>query len=561
MPASSIEPVKVGLDLGGRLKPMVAIPRVVTLERQLSASLTDLMGHVGIHGRVGVRSFEASDDRAVRVRVEGREVPYPSSLLWRTWISLAGALDVPLPEPADGAEAPDAWLHAWMDRHDGERVGPDGFGIVDYLCALVTAIVARRPGCLLPELPSGWKSASGGLVTTLLDLGVSVQNRTCIEAAAEIGTTLRLPDADVAEAAFAELRPYRLALRASELALAPALPGAHSVSEDAINETLGQLFKLFFGMRGVWAPRVEFEPEPDPESLAVTVRVNDRLGLPAALLPADRLLVAAPLDEVRAGGIDGAPAINPLTGDRATMVALADRPRLTADPIEPYEVLGMIVFRALQDDAPGLVCLRHVERSLMLVGQLYDDLVQSALERLSIYDLTRVLRALVRDGVSIRNMRAILDRLLCYHALAVPSLEDTVLTEGLALPLGDPRLESAPDAAQLLAFLRLGLPGEIGGAWNGQAPVLAARLAPALERRLNEPDHQPVDGREAELLRDQAIAAIPHVHAVVTSVQARAELSALLDPVLESISVVAEPELNGTQTVDVVTLEAAEVPA
>jgi hypothetical protein len=124
------------------------------------------------------------------------------------------------------------------------------------------------------------------------------------------------------------------------------------------------------------------------------------------------------------------------------------------------------------------------------------------------------------------------------------------------LPEGDPRLQQAPRPAELLAFVRLGLGREISSAWGRRAPVRTARLAPALEDRLSDPAHDPLDAREEEFIRDQAIAAVQEVHALVTSVHARAEVAALLEPVLEGTPVIAEPELGGCETDDVVILKA-----
>jgi FHIPEP family len=544
VPASSVAPVQVALELGGSLRELVGDPRVVPLERELAASLCDLMGGLGIDGRVGVATFAAPDDRALRVRVEGREVPYRPALLWQAWLALAGRLDAPLPPARPGATSPDAFVHTWMAREDGQPRAPHRFGIVDYLCTLATAIVSRRPACLLPAVPSGWKESSGELLRTLLDLGVSIEDRSCIESGAAIGAQLGLPWRDVAEAVFAELRPYRVEVCTPDGVLEGSLLYGSEASDENLHATAQPFLETLYGGYGVWAPPVTHGRAIHVSGNVMTIRLNDRISLPTPLLPADALLIPSPASELAGISTEAVPAVNPLTGEPAALVPAADRDRLEGDPVEPWEAFGFALYRTLVDDAGSLICLRHVERSLMLVGRMFDDLTQCALERLSLYELTRVLRGLVRDGLSIRNMRAILDRLVRYQPQVVSPNDVHVLTPGVAIPSGDYRLDEAPRAEELLAYARLGQPDEIISRTAISTPIPVAVLDPILDERLVDAAIQPLEPAEEQFIRDHALAAAEGgVHAIVSSVAARAELRALVGPASDDLPIVADAEL------------------
>jgi hypothetical protein len=542
MPSSGPEPIRVRLELGGALRPLAESPGLQELERDIAAQLSDLMLELGIEGRVGVATFAASDDRALRVRVEGRETAYPPSLLWRTWLALAGRLDAPLPANTCGDERIDGWLHCWMSDRNGDPVAGLGFDIMDYLSQLTTAIVARQPGCLLAEDVRG-AGIPASLLRELLNLGISVGDREGIKSIAAIGASLDLTHEDAMEAAFAELRPHRVLLVSSgELAL----------------EGLRPFIELFYADHGVWPPAVELVREGG--GARASVRVNLKRPTSAPLPVAGTSLLLEPPEEVRAMGVDAIPAVSPLLGGPATIVATADAERLPLQPYGQTEVAGIALYLALLDDPGALLCLRHVERALVFVESALGDLVQAALERISIYTLTRVLRGLVRERISIRNMRVILDRLLRYQAVQVTTLDSRVLSDGLPMLAGDPRLGGLPGSSELLAFLRLGLADEIRRGFASE-PVPTIQLAASLESRLTAGSDSPLTGEDEEQVRDAALQAVAGgAEAIVTALEARERLRAVLEPVLPRLPVVAEPELRGTSTNPVSTLAVAAPP-
>ena len=192
MPASGPEPIQIALQLGGALRPLARSPAIPELERDIAAQLSDLMLELGIEGRVGVATFAAPDERALRVRVEEREIPYPPSLLWRVWLALAGRLDAPLPASTPAHDGYDGWLQTWVSEGHGEPAPGLTFDVMAFLAELSTAVVAQHPGCLLAD-DTGTAEVPASLLRCLLDLGISIRDRSCIEGIAALGHALGLP--------------------------------------------------------------------------------------------------------------------------------------------------------------------------------------------------------------------------------------------------------------------------------------------------------------------------------------------------------------------------------
>ena len=542
MPASGPEPIQIALELGGALRPLARSPAIPELERDIAAQLSDLMLELGIEGRVGVATFPADDERALRVRVEGWEIPYPSSLLWRVWLALAGRLDAPLPASTDADDGYDGWLQAWVSEGHGEPAPGLTFDVMAFLAELSTAVVAQHPGCLLAD-DTGTAEAPASLLRRLLDLGISIRDRSCIEGIAAMGHALGLSEEDVVEAALAELRPQRI-----ELVSPTAVPV----------DGLRPFLELFYAAYGIWAPEVELTTTSAATGTAV--RVNHRRPIPVPVLPTGKVLLPVDPVDMAALGIDCAPALNPLHGTPASIVSTEDAASAPAQAFGPTEIAGIALYHALAEDPGALLCLRHVERALVFVQTALGDLVQATLERVSICTLTRTLRALVRDGISIRNLRAILDRIVRYRAIQVSAPDTRVLSDGLPLTAGDPRLDQPPGSPELLAFVRLGLFDEIRAQLPG-LPVAAISVAAPLEARLAAGSRRPLSVEEQQELRDAAArAAAMGGHAVVTSLEARAELGAMLGPVLQGLPVLAAPELHDAPVIEVATLGLATEP-
>jgi type III secretion protein V len=189
----------------------------------------------------------------------------------------------------------------------------------------------------------------------------------------------------------------------------------------------------------------------------------------------------------------------------------------------------------------------------VVVEGTYPALVDTVLARYTLGDLTRVLRAMISEGLSIHNLPSILERLLEY---------DTVSSDPTAVVLDDrlPLVPGTHDGWQATyASLRRGLRSYISHRFSRAEntvvayllePELEARLASGIQRTHGIPTH-PLPDEEAEAFRD----AVWHELSLAGNSQAgrpvilttegvRASVRRLLEPELPDLPVLSYAELR-----------------
>jgi flagellar biosynthesis component FlhA len=189
----------------------------------------------------------------------------------------------------------------------------------------------------------------------------------------------------------------------------------------------------------------------------------------------------------------------------------------------------------------------------------YEPLVRAALARHSLGDLTRVLRALVDERLSFRDLPGILERLVQFDTVRADSNELVVFDERL------PIAEDAPPEAERswqaqYAYLRRQLSLYLTHTYSwSESDVYVYRLDPELELQASQANGA-LDEIAVERLRDAVWAQVrrtaptPIGQVVFTTQGARAGVRELLAPEFPDLPVVADSEL--TAAADVQTLGA-----
>lgn len=188
---------------------------------------------------------------------------------------------------------------------------------------------------------------------------------------------------------------------------------------------------------------------------------------------------------------------------------------------------------ALRRHAPDLVRAGTVQAALDELGPAHAGLVRDVVPRLaSLPVLVDVLRRLVREGVSVRDLAAVL--------------------EGLALgPAGGPR-----DAASLAEVARAHLGRIISGTVAPRGQLAAWTLDPMIEEAVRGAivprDGGAIIALEPDLARDLVAAVRAHMGergVLLASSDIRRHLKTVLDPELPDVAVVAPHELTAGITV------------
>jgi hypothetical protein len=453
-PAELSTAIPITIELPSGLDALLEPVR--TAGAQLEHHLAEEVRRHGLEGKPIVELVLGTGAPAIRVRVHDELVSYPASEMNRAWTIVAPAEPARLPAPpfGPGAGSADEWLTAWAEPE--RSGGPSGSELATaFIRELVLSVILRRPECLvgqgqveafLATRRGGWRRISRDVAArdadvvlrSLLKLELFVADGTVVWEALTTGWRLGQDVEDIVEAAAAALRPGRIEVLAHPSLVAAAGAVGHDGEEaDAGTwEGFPQLETQMFLELGIRLRELELRPAPELPERAIRVRTNHHLG--------------------------------------AVRVA---RPSPTA--------LADALHAELVERAPALVGIEDVEYHLSRLDAIFPELVSASLRVLSLGDLTRVLRALVAERVTIRDIRAILERLLQFDTIEADPVEYVVIDERLPVHPGTP----APLAArwrQYLAFARSGsgLRNHLTQRYGQRSGVTGSVLVLPLDREL-----------------------------------------------------------------------------
>lgn len=147
---------------------------------------------------------------------------------------------------------------------------------------------------------------------------------------------------------------------------------------------------------------------------ALQIRVED-IPVLAASLPAGHLLVREPVEHLEILGLTPVAAPDPGRGAEGAWVDLRHRPQLDAAGIaylDPVQVIAAAVRRAMAEQVAQFVGVQETRAILEGMEPRYPDLVREAQKHVPLQRTADVLRRLVEEGVSVRNMRIVLEALV-----------------------------------------------------------------------------------------------------------------------------------------------------
>jgi type III secretion protein V len=189
----------------------------------------------------------------------------------------------------------------------------------------------------------------------------------------------------------------------------------------------------------------------------------DEVPAGRGVVPNGNLFVLASPAELANHGVQGAEAVEQPGGKTISRVDEAMRPQLEALGVPlrlPRELIAEQVALQLRKRAPSFLGVQEVQTALATLEQHAPALVKEALQKVPLPLMTDVLKRLLQEQVSIRNLRAILD------ALVAPT------TEG--------------DATQLAERCRSALARQISFQYAPNGPLYAYLVDPAVEETLRQ---------------------------------------------------------------------------
>ena len=331
------------------------------------------------------------------------------------------------------------------------------------------------------------------------------------------------------------------------------------VDDKSFPEMFSMMLDGLFYELGTVLPEVRVETDSNLKSGEFRIRLNGIEHGPVSDLHEDEFLVNDTVDRLTLLGIGGREHINPANGNECAIVrdthdeaARCQQAELTTWGPRGYLVLYLsshIRKAAAQFQTDELT--QYILDSL---GEAFPELVQLVLQRYSLAQISWVLRELLDEEISIRDLRTILESLLSIDGMTDVDLSRFIVflayTDNLcpASSAGDIR-ELTP--ADLTNFVRTSLKRHITHKYTrGGNTLLVYLLDSAIEQRIAETSVRPLTDEEKEKLHAvireevQALPAAATVPTLLTTFEVRRTLRRLIERQLPQLAVLSYQELS-----------------
>ena len=403
-----------------------------SLHESLERHVTELMTALGIPGpcraEVSVRSDDVPPgDKLLRVTVDGRHARYPDEMLVRAFSYVTERIPDPEISPATIRQWIEHGSHASADAHAQAMV-------VEFLSLACMETLKYQPSLLfgpaqaaayagsMTQAAGANRAASAvdvngtwlmNVLGQVLDLRISIADQAAVADVLARGFAIDRSPQDIAEDVIDRLRSDAIEVRAQRTYLEQLTsrweedaPAMFPFMRDGLFEELGLVF-----------PSLRFVEDDRLKASCLAFKVNDLVFLPLRGLEAGELLVNDTVQRLRLSDLQGVATLNPATGQPASVIGSTVEvpPDLTTWNQMQFVVLGLAEF--LRQHGWCVVHVQGVRQLLESLGRALPALKALVVSRVSDQDLARVMRALVRDRASARNLPLILERWLDYDML------------------------------------------------------------------------------------------------------------------------------------------------
>ena len=526
---------------------------------EIHRTFVDLLASLGVPGEPVV-ALSAIEDPArthgvLQLFVNGRECRYSDDL-----VQLATSYAAAVPLSALGGDKLPDWLRARVkepvaasplpeliaslcseivERAPSLLLGPDQLAAY---CATLPAPREESPFAQVPWPPAA--EAVGHVLRIILDQKLSIADTQVVAdfVARGLGTGRRQDD--IAEELIVALRPRALTLQINADYLRDLTLNEAADASKQIGEMRDRLFREL----GMEYPEIELEPRTDLKPTSFALRVNHLVTLPRIGLEPGRRLVDHGFDRLSLLGIEGIAAKHPATGADATLVDELTSARAEAAGVTTWDAFGYLILcleEELRQHSAHLLDRERARTSLERFAERFPALVAAARRKVSGEKITRTLRGLLAERVSVRNMRGILEAIVDFdYIVADPA---TLIVFDDRLPMAtEPDAEKLEDPSTLVAFVRMCLRRTISHLYtSGRNSLRVYLVDAALEHELAKGGVEV--GREREILaavREEVTREGESPPAILTTIDVRDRLHRLISPEFPHVPLIAYQELS-----------------
>jgi len=568
--------IQVKLEIAPSLAQLCepAAPEKDILSQAIGLQIDQLLDILGVPGKAAVEvvsseSARMSGDQFFRFSVNGQRVQYPDELL--KWVNSYVTRNL-----ANSAMSLPGILQ-WLETicHEGHEA-PGYPLLVEFFSLTCREAIRSQPEILL-RLPQAeaycallfpaeeneiteiaeWLPSAEWLLKAMkivVSLGISMAD--IPKVAVKLRETAERSPEDAAESLIEALRPDVLEIH---------LPGEYLRTLTLAGpETNVEIFPFMrdglFVELGLVFPRFRFVIDENLKPGSFALKINHLLRLPQIGLQPDQCLVNDTVERLRLSSVEAVGTSNPATQQPASIAPFHYIKQLEEAGLTTWNIFGYLILciaAELRKNSQCLTDLRVVQKSLEELEAVFPTLVSSVKGEYTLERITRLLRALISEEQSLRNLRLILERLLDYPYATDDPTRYLVLDDR---PNAYGSLETIPSEnfARLVAFVRAGLKGQIGNKYaRGTSTLVVYLLDAEIERMVSKWNNEHSDGdgfgavssEEADKIIEVIRSELAHlpptamVPAILTSIEARPGLRQVIQYEFPRIPVIAYQEL------------------
>lgn len=316
---------------------------------------------------------------------------------------------------------------------------------------------------------------------------------------------------------------------------------------------------LFYEL-GIVLPDVHVEIDRALKTSEFRLKVN---GRESAILPGlerDEFLVNETVDRLNLLGIKGREAVNPANGNACAIVseeqALSETCREAG--LTTWGPVGFLVLTLAAEIRKQAATFQTVNATQYILDSLsaaFPELTRVALKRFSVEEICLALRNLLDEGISIRDLRSILESMLSINGTTDVDLDRYIVfsprTENLYPVTGGRGLNDLTPA-EYSNFVRTSLKSYISHKYTrGGGTLVVYLLDREIERRISNIGAQPLTDQENKNLKEafgREVGSLPPGAALspvlLTTMDIRRTVRKLIEKDFPNLAVLSYQELS-----------------
>ncbi|MEO5995660.1 MAG: FHIPEP family type III secretion protein, partial [Chitinophagaceae bacterium] len=401
------------------------------LSQTISLKMNELLATLGIPGKTLIEMGASettwmSGDQFFRTTVDGRRIQYPDELLTWTYAYVTESLANSATKLPDILE----WLETICQAGQEAPCYPL---LVEFFSLTCREAIRSQPEmvlglpqaeayrALLPPAEESelaktvnWPPPAEWLLRVMkivLNLGISLAD--IPKVANKIRETMESSPEDAAESLIAALRPDILEVHLPEEYL-------RTLTLDNPEKNVG-MFPLLrdglFDELGLVYPHFHFVINEGLKPGGFALKINNLLRLPQMGLQPDQCLVNDTQERLKLFSVEAIETRNPATQQPGSIAPIHDTEQLEGAGLTTWNIFGYLILCIAAELRKNSWCLtdqQMVQKSLEQLEMVFPALVSSVKAAYPLEQITRLLRALISEELSLRNLRLILERLLDY---------------------------------------------------------------------------------------------------------------------------------------------------